>query len=393
MNQMSSIADMGGLDRELLNLVDRTYAAALDPGQWVDVMDRIVLLLDGMCGNCAVLRPRNQEEASFWAASRSTPAGILDPYIAYYHKKDVLLDAMERRPDLAGVPIAGRNLIDKREFSRSEIYNDFLRPDGAEDIHALAIRGRSPLAPLTIVNVIKARWNDDEDERAKYILSTLKPHLERALGLHWQLAEERLRHSMALDGLDSLRIGIVMLDKAGLALMANRSAESMLAAKDGLLLSNRRIIAQNRADAAVLEALIGGTAMGARRIDQGGVMAVRRPSGARPYILTLVPAQEESPAHRLGAITLFIKDPEDAPLPDASQLRRLFGLSPTEAKLCAALAAGATMQEFAAAAGITANTAKTHLRGVFAKTDTSRQTDLVRLMLSSLPDTRLVNGK
>lgn len=248
------------------------------------------------------------------------------------------------------------------------------------------------MAPLTIVNVLKPRWEEDEDERAKYVLSTLKPHFERAIGLYWQLAEERLRHSMALDGLDGLRIGVVMLDKAGLVMMANRSAEAMLAANDGLSLSNRRLAARNKADAAALEALIGGTATEVRRIDQGGTIAVRRPSGARPFIVTIVPAQEGSPAHRFGASLLFIKDPDDAPLPDTSQLRRLFGLSPAEAKLCAALAAGTTMQEFADAAGITANTAKTHLRGAFAKTETSRQADLIRLILASLPAARPVNG-
>jgi DNA-binding CsgD family transcriptional regulator/PAS domain-containing protein len=392
MNRMSPFADMGGLDRELLGIVDRIYAAALDPTQWADVMDAIVRLLDGMCGNCAVLRPRNQEEAGFWTASRNTPAAVIESYVAYYHQKDVLLDAIERRPELVGVPITGGNMISWSEFSKTEIYNDFLKPGGAADVSALVIRGRTPLTPATVVNVIRPRWNDGEDERARYILGTLRPHLERALGLHWQLAEERLRSFLALDALHGLSIGVAMLDGSGHVLQINRSAEAVLAAKDGLLLSNRRIVAQNRADATALQALLGGTATGQRRLDQGGTMSVRRPSGARPYVVTVMRAEEGSPAHRFGSTLLFIKDPNDTPLPDVAQLKRLFGLSPAEARLCVALASGQTMQEFADAMKVSANTAKTHLRNVFSKTETARQTDLVRLLLASLPPSRPING-
>jgi len=81
-------------------------------------------------------------------------------------------------------------------------------------------------------------------------------------------------------------------------------------------------------------------------------------------------------------ILLFVSDPDrDAP-PSAPLLATLFGLSPAEVKLTLALLHGHGLQAAARAAGITLGTAHTHLRHIFSKTGTSRQAELVHLILA-----------
>jgi DNA-binding CsgD family transcriptional regulator len=58
-------------------------------------------------------------------------------------------------------------------------------------------------------------------------------------------------------------------------------------------------------------------------------------------------------------------------------LRDWFGLTPAEARLAATLAEGGSLDDFAATRGITLNAARFLLKGVFAKTDTNRQPQLV----------------
>ena len=58
----------------------------------------------------------------------------------------------------------------------------------------------------------------------------------------------------------------------------------------------------------------------------------------------------------------------------------MFGLTPAEAQLLLALNNGQTLKQFCDEHDVTHNTARTHLRSVFAKTRTSKQSDLVRLM-------------
>jgi DNA-binding CsgD family transcriptional regulator len=70
-----------------------------------------------------------------------------------------------------------------------------------------------------------------------------------------------------------------------------------------------------------------------------------------------------------------------------SQLMDLFGLSAAEARLARALCHGDSLEEYATDHGLKLPTVKTQLRSVFAKTDTARQSSLIRV-LSGIPVVR-----
>ncbi|MFZ5784085.1 MAG: helix-turn-helix transcriptional regulator [Pseudomonadota bacterium] len=62
-------------------------------------------------------------------------------------------------------------------------------------------------------------------------------------------------------------------------------------------------------------------------------------------------------------------------------LRCLYGLTPAEADLCECLKVGATLDQAAQMLAIRRSTAVSQLKSVFAKTDTGRQAELLRLLL------------
>jgi DNA-binding CsgD family transcriptional regulator len=66
----------------------------------------------------------------------------------------------------------------------------------------------------------------------------------------------------------------------------------------------------------------------------------------------------------------------------AAVLRSHYKLTPAEVRLAVALAEGRSLKEAAGGLGIRITTARAHLRQVFAKTGTSRQAALVRLVLT-----------
>jgi DNA-binding CsgD family transcriptional regulator len=74
-------------------------------------------------------------------------------------------------------------------------------------------------------------------------------------------------------------------------------------------------------------------------------------------------------------------------IPDGfnTHVRRLFGLTPAEARLAAALASGRTLKEAAASANITVKTCRTYLERIFSKTRTHQQSELVALLKSTEP--------
>jgi DNA-binding CsgD family transcriptional regulator len=58
----------------------------------------------------------------------------------------------------------------------------------------------------------------------------------------------------------------------------------------------------------------------------------------------------------------------------------IFGLTPSEARLLLGLSNGQTLKQYADDSHVTQNTVRTHLKSLFAKTKTSKQSDLIRLM-------------
>ena len=78
---------------------------------------------------------------------------------------------------------------------------------------------------------------------------------------------------------------------------------------------------------------------------------------------------------------VLISDPERDRDIAASELARLYGLTPTEAKLALALLDGYGLDSAARQLSIGRNTARTHLKRIFEKTRTHRQAELVALIL------------
>src|SRR5690554_7658439 len=71
--------------------------------------------------------------------------------------------------------------------------------------------------------------------------------------------------------------------------------------------------------------------------------------------------------------------------------QELFDFTPAETTLALELANGLSLEETAEKLGITRNTARAHLRAIFAKTGIKRQAELVRVMLNSVVSLGLGN--
>ena len=111
------------------------------------------------------------------------------------------------------------------------------------------------------------------------------------------------------------------------------------------------------------------------------------PSAGRriPLSLTVAPLRSqryEFFRDRLTAI-VCVADPESgASLPQRA-LSDLFGLTPAETRVAMALFEGRTSRDAADHLGLSFHTVRVHLARIFAKTQTSRQSDLLRLMMGA----------
>jgi DNA-binding CsgD family transcriptional regulator len=81
-----------------------------------------------------------------------------------------------------------------------------------------------------------------------------------------------------------------------------------------------------------------------------------------------------------SGVLMILADFGAVPEPSAATLRRLFGLTATEAKLAAEIGRGDNVAYIARSHRLRVATVRTHLAAIFAKTQTRRQAELAMLL-------------
>lgn len=117
-------------------------------------------------------------------------------------------------------------------------------------------------------------------------------------------------------------------------------------------------------------------------------MLLERP-GKRPLSAIVNPLIEKTQAVfgscRLALIC--VNDPDATLARQDRLLQDLFGLTAAEARLAGQLLEGWDLKTAASRAQVSFNTARTHLAHIFQKTETGRQSELIRVLMASLSGT------
>lgn len=218
-------------------------------------------------------------------------------------------------------------------------------------------------------------------------MRALMPHLKRALQIHSRFVEAGVRERGLCDALNRLATGAIVVAKGGRVLFMNDSARETLAQGDGLTIGRGVLRAERPRDTAALRALIEGaieTSCGTGQLP-GGVLLLGRPSGQRALQLIISPlrARDTGMDPRIHAL-VFVTDPDRAAEPDLTLLRRVHGLSRAEADVARLLLLDKTVREIGDLLGVNVNTVRFHLKQLFSKTGTRRQSELVRALVTTV---------
>jgi DNA-binding CsgD family transcriptional regulator len=238
--------------------------------------------------------------------------------------------------------------------------------------------------PSAVIALFKREGDRPWRPRDCALGDLLVPHLARAYQLH-QRAHEK---SALAEALDRLPTGVMLLDARGHVVVRNRSADRILELEDGLMLHEGMPRAVRAADNSVLQQMIRQVveAHAAGRPSEGNVMALTRPSGRRAFPLMISSLLTAGPEHTLhdAIAVLYITDVEAKLLQRGEPLRKLYALTQAEVELVELLCDGWSLEEAASHRGVTMNTARSQLKQIFFKTGTSRQSELVRLVLAGV---------
>ncbi|TQV78474.1 DNA-binding response regulator [Denitrobaculum tricleocarpae] len=197
-----------------------------------------------------------------------------------------------------------------------------------------------------------------------------------------------INNTIGMAALDHLSLSVIVVDPAARVLLTNKSGGALLSRSDGLSMSAGEICrASTTSESEKLHQLIQMAAADPQENEQGSfVVSLQRPSQKRAYSVLAIPiaapGSEQAQESCNPLVALYVSDPENQPLPSAEAISRLFGLTRAEARIVHELVKGASMDEAAENAGVTVSTARTYLKQAFSKTDTKRQAELVKLVLT-----------
>jgi DNA-binding CsgD family transcriptional regulator len=195
---------------------------------------------------------------------------------------------------------------------------------------------------------------------------------------------------VGFDALALLNIGLVICSASGHVLACNVPAQTLLTGRQGLEQAADGILACTEPAATPIAEIIQrvSTRNSPGRSSNTAILAVQRPAPDRP--LTILVQTCSQPLRELGSAALvIILDSALQVKAIDSDLRELYGLTSTEARLANLLMKGASLEDCCKQMKIRRSTGCTHLRRLFKKTGAHRQSELVVLLLKGIGLARL----
>ncbi len=367
-----------------LRVVDRLYAAAMEPAEWQPALESVTDLLqaghtilalggEGGAGLAVGARVDERDLSRLLSATAEGRMGPLD---------------FGRLP--VGAVVMRRTILPDREFLESDYYNDVIRP--LNGFHSAFFRQELTSRTGFALAVCRPRYADDFAVGDRTILQGLLPHFTHAVELHNRLRISEQRSESLTRLLDSLDTGVILTDAAARPLLMNERAEQILREADGLAVTATGLaaatpLATRRLREAIATAGTSGNDIdGSQRaadkpaFDRSGRISLMRPSFRRPLHLRLLPIWRLG-AENFGApapaVAVFVDEPSAPAIVDRTAVADVFRLTRREAEIASLLGEGRTLREIALELGLGIGTVRNHLKRAFEKTGTHNQAALV----------------
>ena len=375
------------IEKRALPIITRIYEAATNPPRWKAFSAALSEAYGGVAVGFALQMPGFPLEGAFFAHGMGDSPEYLQVFIE--HQRRGLPWAAGYVENFIGRFGLGSEVIPDAKVVDTDYYREWMKPLGfapcAPMAHTVAIENGSPAAAIVLYKREGQRpWRAGDTALGDLLV----PHLARAYALHQHMTA----NAALAEALDRMPTGVMLLDALGKVILRNRSADNILGMGDGLLLDDGVPRAMRGPDNAVLQQLIR-QAVEAKTPGsslESHVMAVTRPSGRRAFPLRLASLLSAKPEHTLhdAVAVLYVTDVEAQTLQHNEPLRKLYALTHAEVELVELLCDGWSLEEASAQRGVTMNTARSQLKQIFFKTGTSRQSELVRLVLAGIAPIR-----
>ncbi|OJY27710.1 MAG: hypothetical protein BGO98_41340 [Myxococcales bacterium 68-20] len=354
----------------VLALTERIYDAALEPARWSEALDAIRAELFAAA---ATLRVQSFAPASVQQTWVGFEPAFLEAYAQHYWREEVCSSSWPVARTATADVLAPAQLR-----RRSAFFHELCVPFGLDDLVGGHIDASSE--GVVTISIMKRRGRRPFGANHTALLDGILPHLRRAIRINGALGRAEDERPLCWDLIDRLPVGVFAIGGDGRVRHMNKEGERLLG--HGLRLETGTLCTSLPSATSALRALIAAARSCATSTAPPLAVAVPRPS-APPLSALAMPAGRDRPLGGVGRadVLLIVTDPLARFEAPAAVLMRLFGLTAAEARVALLIGNGKAPKEVAAALGTSWNTVRAQLRQIYAKTQTSGQQSLIRLLV------------
>ena len=368
-------------------LVEKIYSASAEPGRWSRVVESIALSVGGM--QAMLFTPYHHPAVGGFLYPWRVEEKDLIRYATQYIDHDVWAQAAQRLGVRDCNVQTDEDLLPHNTLLDSVYYNDFISSMGVARLCSVVIFAGGPGLPGTVLSVYRGQNDEPFDHRDRQLMKLLMPHLSRAFGLMHRLGLARHQEQALRTALDSLSVGVFLLNELGAVIFTNAAGHSMVARNDGLHFN-----AKQRLSAAGSQSSSGqrledwlSSIFAKSKAEQGSfndTFQVTPSNRASRYSVQCCSLGQGDPlvSAEGASHVVFVTDPERLELPNLIQLQQVLGLTPAEARVASTLVQGGTNRDVANALSISEETVRSPCKSIYAKIHNNDQASLTRVVLS-----------
>lgn len=369
----------------LSDTIGAIYDCALDPQLWPDTCRTIADLCESTAGGICVHDLRHVQNDQLFVFGYQPE--FLERLGAQYAESPMATaDIVASIGDVSALALC----MERNELLESRFFREVLQPFGLLDLiwfPALRTGGR-----MASMHASRTGSAQQYEQREIGIFKLLSPHVCRALAISDALDIRTVRSEMLERTRDGLAAGVFLTARDGRVVYMNAAAERQIKNGNSIRVVNNRISPTDPgARAALSQAIDDASRDNGDEAASGHSLAIPDVSGAG-YVATVLPVDRGQRrgivAPFAASVAVFTKDPAHTTLMPGEAFARLYKLTGGELRVLLALAQGLGGKEAADMLGVSEPTVRTHLQHIFAKTDTTRQTDLLRLFQNATPPVR-----
>jgi DNA-binding CsgD family transcriptional regulator len=370
---------MSDLISDAHQVILKIYEGVIDLDELPTLAETLVRLGGGHTGGL-VARRSADSVSLFSQMGYNLDPGSQKAWIKNFANISPLLP-LERRA-LPGDVITASNVIASDTYKRSVYYNEWARKrDHYDYIGIILHKENTAMDYFAILRPHAAGLVTPFEVKQMKVIA---PHIKRAYLLSNLLNE----YKSQVDSLGSMIMnagfGVVLATPDCQIVYANDLAETLMRLRRGLCCRQGRISATDGKTTQKLQALISAASLPITEPLSGGSMILPDQDGEGSFVVHVVPVSRKTcnrfiSRERLVA-GVFIVDRNRGAADRVNAFAPLFGLTPAETRVLAALISGEGLTSAVNRLAMTEPTARTHLKHILAKTDTHRQAELMRLV-------------